>query len=183
MIETPGRRGVPWIGSFLISSSMLLPAASAATKPDVCSVITSAEIEAVQGERVSHTKSSGQQCFYTVVPFARSVSLELARSEPRGPAAEGPRDRWNDMFHPETRAKDGEGPEGRAGKETEAESGRPIPVKDLGDEAFWNGNAITGGLYVLKGDAWIRISLGGPEDSSVKIERASRLARKAMPRL
>ena len=109
------------------------------------------------------------------------MSLELARVDPASPAAAtaGPREQWNEMFHPD-RSR-GVEPVGEA--EQERASSRPLPVKDLGDEAFWKGNTITGGLYVLKSDTWFRISVGGSEDTSVKIEKASRLARKAIPRL
>jgi hypothetical protein len=45
------------------------------------------------------------------------------------------------------------------------------------------GNAVTGGLYVLKDDAYLRISVGGSDDEPAKIEKAARLAREALARL
>jgi len=163
----------------LIGPLVLLSAASAQTKFDACSLITRGEIEAVQGEPVTDTKSSAPdrpafdvaQCFYTVATFTKSVSLEVTRRDPKNPAEDGPRDQWKKMFRPAARKSD------------EQESSPPLQVKGVGDEAFWIGNAITGGLYVLKNDAYFRIGIGGSEDRSVKIEKATTLARKAIPRL
>jgi len=174
-------------GAILIGAFVLFSEASALTPVDACWLLTTTEIEAVQGEPVVHVKSNSRQCFYTVATFAKSVSLKLARGEPGRPGADadadGPREQWNEMFHPDrSRRAEHAGEAGRE-KEQEKESNQPLPVKDLGDEAFWKGNTITGGLYVLKNDTWFRISIGGSEDSSVKIEKASRLARKAIRRL
>jgi hypothetical protein len=44
------------------------------------------------------------------------------------------------------------------------------------------GNKIAGALYVLKGDAYVRISIGGPTDAATK-RRAKALAQKAIARL
>ena len=45
------------------------------------------------------------------------------------------------------------------------------------------GNPISGALYVLKGDAFLRISVGGEKDESVRIKKAKTLAEKALKRL
>ena len=171
----------------LIGALVLFSTASAQVKFDACSLITRAEIEAVQGEPVIDTKSSEpdrpmfavSQCFYTVTTFSKSVSLELTRKDPEKPAKEGPRDQWKKLFHP---AADKE-VEGDREKEGEKESAPPRRVKGVGDEAFWMGTAITGALYVLKGDAYLRISIGGGESESVRIQKIKTLARKALTRL
>jgi len=176
-------------GACLISALVLFSEASARTPVDACSLLTTAEIEAVQGEPVTHVKSSVRQCFYTVATFTKSVSLELARGDaatpgsPGGPGAVGPREQWNQMFHPDRSRPARPAGEAEQEKEQDKESSQPLPVKDLGDEAFWKGNTITGGLYVLKNDAWFRISVGGSEDSSLKIDKVRRLAQKAIARL
>jgi hypothetical protein len=155
----------------------IIAALGARPKLDVCPLLTIAEVEAVQGEPVTATKGSNPgrpaldvaQCFYTVATFSRSVSLEVARREPNAWPMDTPRARFKEMFH---RADAGE------------EDGRPPrQVPGVGDEAFWMGNAVTGGLYVLKDDAYLRISVGGPDDERVKIEKAARLARTALARL
>ena len=53
----------------------------------------------------------------------------------------------------------------------------------MGDEAFWTGSSLGGGLFVLKGDAYFRLSVGGPDSEPVKIEKLKKLARKALRRL
>src|SRR2546426_6404913 len=39
-------------------------------------------------------------------------------------------------------------------------------IDGLGQEAYWMGSSITGALYVLKGDAFLRISIRGGENTS-----------------
>ena len=53
----------------------------------------------------------------------------------------------------------------------------------FGDEAFWTGNPLVGALYVLKDDSYLRISIGGAEEASVKIQKTKALAQKALKRL
>ncbi|HYS06026.1 MAG TPA: hypothetical protein VEW47_12605 [Candidatus Dormibacteraeota bacterium] len=166
----------------IMGSLVLLSAASPHAEFDACSIITRAEIEAVQGEPVTDTKSSAPdrpvftvaQCFYTVATFSKSVSLEVTRRDPKNPAEDSPRDQWKKLFHPAVRKND-----------DEKGSSPPLVVKGVGAEAFWMGNAISGGLYVLvlENDTYFRISLGGSEEGPVKIEKAKTLARRAIPRL
>src|SRR2546423_162018 len=72
---------------------------------------------------------------------------------------------------------------GRGEAAEEEEGAPPEPVSGIGDEAFWTGGRVGGALYVLKGNAFIRISVGGPGDEAAKIEKLKALARKALPRL
>ena len=53
----------------------------------------------------------------------------------------------------------------------------------FGDEAFWVGDPLSGALYVLKGDVFLRVSVGGPTDEAQKIKRARALASHALKRL
>jgi hypothetical protein len=79
------------------------------------------------------------------------------------------------MFHPD---------KAREKKEEGEEEGKgPLEVEGLGDEAFWVGNNTIGVLHVLKGDGYITLSVGGPEDQAVKIEKTKTLARAILPRL
>ena len=160
-------------------------AGGTAAKTDACNLITKAEIEAVQGEAVSATKSSSRssgafaisQCFYTVATFNKSVSLELTRSNPTSANQSKLKDFWKQRFHMKA---DQEEDEKEGEKEKEAE--KPRPVSGVGDEAFWTGNSKAGALYVLKNNAFIRISLGGADDQTVKINKAKMLAQKALGR-
>jgi hypothetical protein len=40
----------------------------------------------------------------------------------------------------------------------------------FGDETFWMGNRVGGALYVLKGNSYVRVSIGGPADQASKIK-------------
>src|SRR5713226_2172891 len=96
----------------LLLSAVLLPAGQAACgspqksaraaedtrsakKIDVCALLTSAEMEAVQGEPIKETTPSEQhggsfltsQCFFRAATFAKSISMALAMPDPAKPSA------------------------------------------------------------------------------------------------
>jgi len=168
---------------FLLSSLLASGSTVASGNFDACKLIAPSEIEAVQGEAVLDAKSGNRmtggfaiaQCFYALPSQAKSVSLEVTRPDPTQSAPSGLRDRWKKLFH-EDGDQEGEG-------EREEEAGKPQPVSGIGDEAFWSGNPLVGALYVLKGDSYLRISIGGAEDASVKIRKTKALAQKALKRL
>ena len=164
----------------LLLSSLLATGGTLASGDfDACKLIAPSEIEAVQGEAVldakSHERKTGgfaiAQCYYTLPSQAKSVSLEVTRPDPGQGTPSGPRDRWKKLFH------------GDGDQEGEKESGKPQPVTGVGDEAFWSGNPLVGALYVLKDNSYLRISIGGAEDASVKIRKTKALAQKALKRL
>jgi len=173
--------------------------AGSAKEIDVCALLTSAEIEAVQGEPVKETKPSEQHgssflmslCFFRTATFAKSVSLTLAVPDPAKPSAPGPREYWQKQFHPPEQAeKEKDEPaagQAKAPKKTEEERekelSKPRPVGGVGEEAYWVGNPITGALYVLNGNAFLRISVGGEKDDSARIAKTKTLAQKALKRL
>jgi len=164
---------------FLLSSLLATGGTLASGDFDVCKLIASSDMEAVQGEAVLDAKSSERktggfaiaQCYYTLPSHTKSVSLEVTRPDPNQGAPSGPRDRWKKLFH------------GEGDQEGEKESGKPLPVSGVGDEAFWTGNQMIGALYVLKDNSYLRISIGGAEDASVKIRKSKELAQKALKRL
>ena len=67
--------------------------------------------------------------------------------------------------------------------EEEEEGAPPERVRGVGDEAFWTGSRIGGTLYVLKGNSYLRISIGGAADQPTKMKRSKVLAQKAVARL
>lgn len=79
--------------------------AEAKAKVDACALISSKEIEAVQGEAVLETKLSGQaggglqisQCFFTLPTFSNSISLLIAQKGD-GADAKDPKDFWHETF-------------------------------------------------------------------------------------
>ena len=148
---------------------MLLAAAAL----QACSLLTSADVAAVQRETPSEKRETASkrgdldvaQCFYVLPTFARSVSLEVARG---------------DVAALLRRARDGRG---EKGSEKDAEDPAVVSVPRLGDEAFWSGSARLGGLYVRRGDLLLRIAVGGAESRAAKLSKLRRLARIALRRL
>jgi hypothetical protein len=164
------------------------PAEAAAAKPklDACALLTSKEVETVQGEALKETKLSGQssggfnisQCFFTLPTFTNSISLLVAQRA-EGAGAKDPKEYFRDTFH-EDSAKNKD----RDKKKDEEEEGAPPQkVSGVGDEAYWLGSRVGGALYVLKRNAYVRISVGGPADQATKIKRSKALAQKALARL
>jgi hypothetical protein len=162
-----------------------------AAKPrtDACALLSSSEIESVQKEAVKETKLTGSaaggfvvsQCFYTLPTFTNSISLQVTQRG-EGATARDPREFWRDTFHSE---RDGEKDREKAGKKEEEEEGSPPPrkVTGVGDEAFWTGSRVGGALYVLKGNNYLRISVGGAGDQTEKIRKSKDFALKAISRL
>ena len=159
-------------------SPVLSPAKSSL---DVCSLLTSDEIKTIQGEALQSVKSSAapegglaaSQCFFALPTFINSISLQIVQKGSKVGASDA-REIWNRMFSPEKL------------QERETEEGRkklpPRRIPDLGEAAFWTGGP-AGGLYVLQGDNYIRLSVGGADDEETKIRKSTALARFVLKRL
>ena len=172
-------------------------------KVDACAMLDSKEIQAVQGEPVKETKLSGQagggllisQCFFTLPTFSNSISLLVAQKGD-GPDAKAPSEFWRETFQQgsgekdrererEREKKDGDKDKKAGGRreEEEEEITPPQKVTGVGDEAFWIGSRVGGALYVLKGNAYLRISIGGSGDQTNRIAKSKTLAQKVVSRL
>ena len=156
---------------------------------DVCRLITSQEIEAIQGSPIKETKSSARsgtgfhvsQCFYTAAEFSKSVSLAVTQKDPDHQAKRSPKDFWEETFG---RYNNNRKESDRARSEgEERESIPPKKIEGIGEQAFWTSNRFGGILYVLKGNAFISISLGGTDNEDTKIQKSRVLAQKALQRL
>ena len=160
---------------------------------DPCSLLRGAEIVAVQGEPVEDAKPSQQpgsglimlQCLFRTTTPTKSVSLALA-----APSAISPRAFWRKQFHageaatkPDNSDKAEKKSVAERHEREEDESTRPRPIAGLGDEAYWVGGPIAGALYVLKGNTFLRISVGGIREESARIEKSKALARIALKRM
>ena len=170
------------------------PPDAVAVKPnvDACALLDSADVQAVQGEAIKETKLSGHaaggfnmsQCFFTLPTFTNSISLLVAQRG-EGAGAHDPKDFWRETFHEserEEREKDRDRDKKRR-EEEEEEGLPPQKVTGVGDEAYWTGSRIGGALYVLKGNSYVRISIGGPADQATKMKKSRTLAQKAVARL
>src|SRR5712691_2957369 len=124
-----------------------------AKKIDVCALLTSVEMEAVQGEPVKETKPSVQQsgsflmsqCFFRTGTFTKSVSLALATPDSAKPSALTPREFWRKQFHPPEPVEDEKPVAGKAPKKAEVdreevdreeELRKPRRIDGLGEEAY-----------------------------------------------
>jgi hypothetical protein len=170
-------------------------------KIEGCSLITKEEVGAIQNTTVTDTKESEgsdgshliTQCYYATTGPNLSVSVAVTQFDPSNVAGPSPRDFWEQTFgrfrkeEIETEKKEHEekdAPKTRGGGGEEGEEGTPPKKMDgVGEEAFWAGNRVGGALYVLKGDVFIRISVGGPGDEQTKLEKSKQLAQKAVGRL
>ena len=166
----------------------------------------------LSGQGSEHTTGplSMSQCFFRLPTFSKSINLEVVRAVP-GADAGALKEYWRKRFHPEAveaRERERELKEERerereetlereraagqvreGGHEEEEEKGdeeedsRPQRVPGLGEEAYLTGNSRTSTLYVLKGDAVLRLSLSGTEERPAKLKKAAALAAKALKRL
>ena len=153
---------------------------------DACSLLSKEEVESVQAAPVTDTKRSESsdgvfavsQCFYTAAEFSKSVTLALVRSDPKQGSKRSPKDFWKEKFDP----YQDEEPKSKSGDEKE-QGAPPKKIEGLGDNAYWVGNRFGGMLYVLKGDAFISIGVGGTDDEDTKLKKSKALAGKALQRL
>jgi len=174
------------------------PGASVAKgKLDVCSLLTSDEIKAVQGEPLKDTKPSTRttgalivtQCYYELPTASNSISLTLTESNSGGHSV---KEFWESTFGKDERKSESERKKDRNAekKKTESrsageedDSAQMEPVRGLGDEAFWTASRIGGALYVLKRDSFLRISVGGKGDAEAKLKKSKTLAQNALRRM
>jgi hypothetical protein len=159
-------------------SVSVAPAVTSADS-DACALLTKEEIQAVQGEPFKETKPSQKsgagliisQCYFELPTPVNSVVLTVTRKAEGG---RDPSESWQETFHRE------KAPER---KKEEGEEKEPLKVEGIGDEAFWTGNRVGGALFVLKGNAYLRISVGGAGDQAAKIDKSKTLAASALKRL
>jgi len=158
---------------------------------DPCKLLTRGDIQAVQGDAVQETKPSTppfgglalSQCVFRTTNPSKSVSVAVASA-----GSTSPRAFWQKQFpsgHPESGEKEQENSEAvrKGEKEKEEEGTQPRAIQGLGEQAYWVGSPMVGALYVLKGDTFFRISVGGVREEPARIEKSKALARLALKRL
>ena len=143
-----------------------------------CTLLTAEETQAVQGEPFKSTKPNQKitgdlmvsQCYFELPTTVNSIVLTVTR---KGEGGRDPSQSWRDIFHREESGR----------KKEEKEEKEPLKIEGIGDEAFWTGTRVGGALYVLKGNSYIRISVGGAGDQTQKIEKSKALAESVLKRL
>jgi len=163
-----------------------------------CSLITNEEVGAIQHATITDAKSSAgvsagmlmSQCYYNAREPNMSVSLAVIEHNPQDVSAPDAKSYWTESFRrlagdESDEEKPGERKEKRGGAEREENEKRvpPKKVDGIGEEAYWSGNRFGGALYVLAKDAIVRISVGGPDNEQIKIDKSKALALKALERL
>jgi len=152
--------------------------------PDACALLSNPAIEKVQGAPLKAKKGSvgksnaviTSQCFFALANSSDSISLVLTIPNPANSRI-GPRELWEKWFH------ESAGPEKEPPREKETEKGaQPVPVSGLGDEAYWV-QSFVGTLYVLRGNAFFRISIGGKQNDAARLQKARILAMDVLPRM
>jgi len=174
-------------------------------KLDACSLLTSDEIRSVQGESLKETKLSGgveggfkrSQCFFALPTFNNSISL-VVTERGDGSSARDPKEFWEETFGKDEekqvkerstssekeREKEKLRKRNREEREEEEREGPPPQrIIGLGDEAFWTGTRVGGALYALKGNRYIRVSVGGAGTQQAKINKSKALAQFALKRM
>ncbi len=125
------------------------------------------------------------QCFYTATEFSKSVNLAVVERDPDHPGKRSARDFWKEKFdrYSGQSKEDDERDKTSERKEEKEESVRPKKIDGIGEQAFWVSNRFGGVLYVLKGDVFMSIGLGGTDDEETKLNKSKVLAQKALQRL
>jgi hypothetical protein len=132
---------------------------------DPCRLLTDVEVRAVQGhaptQKIPSEQAAGSfrftQCFYRTAELSSSVSVALGIPLTDSKRS-GPRDYWQAQFKRDER-----------------------DVREEREESDEKKQAPR--LYVLRGEVFLRVSVGGSPDQSQKIKRARTLAIYALKRL
>ncbi len=175
-------------------------------KIDACALLTSQEIQSIQGEALKETKPSGtaqsglniSQCFFSLPTFTNSINLAVTQKGD-GAGARDPKEFWEERFEKRfenekeerqrekkmgvDRDREAKQTRGREREEEDEEGAPPEKIEGVGDEAFWTGSRVGGALYVLKGNAFIRVSVGGIGNQQTQINKSKAIARLALKRL
>jgi hypothetical protein len=170
--------------AFFVLGTLLLLASAQRTDAqrhrDPCRLLTDVEVRAVQGhapaQKIPSEQPAGSfrftQCLYRTPEFSSSVSVALGIPLTTDTKRSGARQYWQTQFKREELTESGEEKEQP-----------PKRLAGLGDEAFWVGDPVTGALYVLRGEVFLRLSVGGPPNQAEKIKRAKTLVLYALKRL
>ncbi len=197
------------LGTLLLAGAFLLgcerssnfssssPQRKVREKVEACALLTKEEVGEVQGTTINEAKSATaydgshlvSRCYYAATGPDLSVSFDVTQIDPANSNPPSVREHWEEMFDRSEKGKLGEEAdrgkqrEGRGENEEEEKAHPPTKVEGVGDEAFWSGTRVGGALFVLKGDVYFRISVGGPDSNEKKLEKSKTLAGKALARL
>jgi hypothetical protein len=162
-----------------------------AVKIVACDLVTKDEVAGIQGTTISGASESegaigdlaATQCYYSSAEPNKSVTVGVI--QPKSGQTGDPIAFWQDTFNESREDKDR--PKRKNGDRDEGEEKHAPPTKitGIGDEAYWAASAIGGTFYVLKKDkpVFLRISVGGPDTTDIKLEKSKKIAESALRRL
>jgi hypothetical protein len=167
--------------------ALLMLAQAPARTVDACALVAGRDVSRILDADIKSTRPVTEaargvllyQC-YISTGTPRSISIAVAGPMRSGSRTVTPRQFWREQFHPARRA--GSSHE-RDRRDREREDAAARPVRGVGDEAFWSGTRVAGALYVLRGNTFIRVSVGGIQDERERIEKSRQLAAAAITRL
>ncbi|HLL16417.1 MAG TPA: hypothetical protein VK388_15270 [Pyrinomonadaceae bacterium] len=154
---------------------------------DACTLLTSDDIKAVQGEAVKESKPARRDgtdfavnsCFYATQTFTKSVSLEVTQ---KGASSQSVREFWKANFAAALGKREQKNE--RRKKQGKPQAGEPAqPVSGIGDEAYWISTNANSTLYAFKKDTLVRISIGGTDKEEERMKKIRTLAERALARL
>ena len=179
------------------STNSSAPASAVKSKIDACGLLTSDDIKGVQGEAYQDAKRSDRQdgdfiiaqCYFALPTSANSIVLNVTTA--REGVSTTPRKFWETTFArnaetPPAKEKGQDREKAKSGEKREAEeeeSPKPEKIAGLGEDAYWIASQVGGALYVLKGDEFFRISVGGAGDAKSKLAKSKTLAEKVLKKL
>ena len=148
---------------------------------DACTLLTSKEIESVQGEPLKETTPSGKsdgglaisQCHFALPTFVNSITLRVVQKS-ADPGGREPKQVWEETFASEKLQE--------MERDNQKKKRAPQRIDGLGNAAFWIGTP-AGGLYARKGNSYIRLSIGGADDQETKLRKCKELAQMVLNRL
>lgn len=160
---------------------------------DVCSLLDRSSIASVQGTAVQQAQATGgdsgdlyiSQCYYIAVSGEGknlSVHLQVIQRNPNSSKRDAVYEFWEKRFDREE--SEPERGEKRGSSRDEEEGGvKPVAVRGLGNEAFWIRSGRAGTLFVRSNQKIVRLSLGGSENETEKVQKSKTLAKQVLARL
>jgi hypothetical protein len=139
-----------------LGALLFATAAHVGARPDAFHILTKKEISAVQGEAYNDTKLTPRDGGSQCFYQLPTFTKSVSVDVIRGSGKEF----WDQNFE--------------RSEEAEEKSRPPVRVEGVG---------VAGSLYVRKGDAVLRVSVGGPGTETEKLAKSKRLALKALRRL
>jgi hypothetical protein len=161
------------------------------TSVAACDLVTKDEVAAIQGTTISGASESegaigpltATQCYFSSTEPNKSVTVGVI--QPKAGQPGDPLRFWRETFEEFGEEKDRSKHNDGDREEGEEKHTPPTKIAGTGDEAYWAATAIGGTFYVLKKDrhVFLRISVGGPDTTDIKLEKSKKIAEDALRRL